>query len=270
MRTAWMLMLLLAVLVPTGAHAQRVTGTATKLDRMALPPEAVFEATVQDVSRADAAATVLGAVRIENPGQVPIRFAIDVDPQKVEAAHTYAVRATITVDGRLRYTTDTHVPVLTRGAGTSVELALKPVPAPRPGPSGTQARPAIPASDSPPLEGTYWKLVRLGDTPVTTLDQRQREASLTLQAEGHRAAFTGGCNRMFSTYTLEGAHLTFGQAGGTLMACPWGMDGDHALSETLSRVHTWTIAANVLELADRDGRVVARFEAAATPADPRL
>ncbi|RIK22149.1 MAG: hypothetical protein DCC53_04625 [Chloroflexi bacterium] len=40
----------------------------------------------------------------------------------------YSVRAQITVDGVLWFTSDTIAPVLTRGAGTDVELVLVRVP----------------------------------------------------------------------------------------------------------------------------------------------
>jgi heat shock protein HslJ len=43
-----------------------VKGTATYRERMALPPGAVLEATLQDVSRADAPAVVIGQVSLEN------------------------------------------------------------------------------------------------------------------------------------------------------------------------------------------------------------
>jgi uncharacterized lipoprotein YbaY len=40
------------------AMAQSIQGTATYRERMALPPSAAFEATVEDVSRADAPADI--------------------------------------------------------------------------------------------------------------------------------------------------------------------------------------------------------------------
>ena len=44
-----------------------LTGTATYRERIALPPGAVFEATLEDVSRADAPAEVLGRTQMESP-----------------------------------------------------------------------------------------------------------------------------------------------------------------------------------------------------------
>ena len=42
--------------------------------------DAVFEATLEDVSKADAKAEVIGQARIEQPGNPPIRFEITYDP----------------------------------------------------------------------------------------------------------------------------------------------------------------------------------------------
>src|SRR3990172_1248087 len=49
-----------ATLTPiTALAASAVTGTASYRERIALPPDAVFEATLEDVSRADAPAEVI-------------------------------------------------------------------------------------------------------------------------------------------------------------------------------------------------------------------
>lgn len=107
------------------SQAEQVTGSATYLQRIALPPNAVFDAHVEDVSRADAQGESIGSVRIIGPGNPPIMFAINIDPQRVDERHRYSVRATITVDGRLLFTTDQAYPVLTQGNGREVELLLR-------------------------------------------------------------------------------------------------------------------------------------------------
>ena len=50
-----------------------VTGTASYRERIALPPGAVFEAVLEDVSLADAPAQELGRTTIEDPGQPAVR-----------------------------------------------------------------------------------------------------------------------------------------------------------------------------------------------------
>jgi copper homeostasis protein (lipoprotein) len=101
-----------------------IQGTAFYRERMALPPEAVFEAVIADISRADAPADVLGRVRLESPGQVPIRFEIPYDPARVDETHLYGVRASITVGGQLWFTTDRFYPVLTGSHSARVDLLL--------------------------------------------------------------------------------------------------------------------------------------------------
>ena len=102
-----------------------VTGTALYRERIALPPTAVFEATLEDISKADAAALVLGQARVAPAGQVPIGFRISYDPTRIDPAHSYAVRARILVEGRLWFaTTEAHL-VLTQGRGDQVELLLR-------------------------------------------------------------------------------------------------------------------------------------------------
>jgi copper homeostasis protein (lipoprotein) len=121
------------VAVPMTVRAETVTGTAAFQQHEALPSTAVFEARVEDISRVGAAAVVVGSARIENPGSPPIAFQIKLDPSKVDARRRYAVRATITVDGKLVLTTDRVYPVLTHGHGREVAVLLRAAGAPRPG-----------------------------------------------------------------------------------------------------------------------------------------
>jgi putative lipoprotein len=57
--------------------------------------------------RPDAPAEVVGSVRIEPAGQVPIRFAIPSDTAKIDEQHAYAVGTRIVAVERLLFTTDT-------------------------------------------------------------------------------------------------------------------------------------------------------------------
>lgn len=106
--------LLVSACTTAGPPALTVSGTATYRERMALPPDAVFEATLEDVSRADAPALVVASTRVTSPA-VPITFAIAVDAAQIGAKRRYAVRGRITLNGQLMFSTDTAYPVF--GAG---------------------------------------------------------------------------------------------------------------------------------------------------------
>ena len=111
-----------------GAAAQeaQVTGTATYLDRALLPPDAVVEVVLEDVSRADAPADILARQALPPRSGPPYRFALPYDAAAIEETHSYNVRARVTEGDRLVMTSDTAVPVITRGAPTTdVEVLMR-------------------------------------------------------------------------------------------------------------------------------------------------
>ena len=76
-----------------------VEGTASFRERIALPPQAIFEATLEDTSLADAPTREMGRVVRAGVTGSPIPFTIAYDPARIEPSHTYTVRARIRVDG---------------------------------------------------------------------------------------------------------------------------------------------------------------------------
>lgn len=229
------------------ASAATITGAATYRERLALPPNAVFEAVVEDISRADAPATVIGSVQYMPAGQVPIRFEIPYRESDVQAGHRYSVRARITEKGRLLYTTTQVHPVLTQGGSGSVDMV-------------PLRRVQAPAKPDRALTNTYWKLTELNGTPTKVLP-KQLEPHLILQSEGGRVAGSGGCNRIMGSYRMEGQSLTFGKMASTMMACPDGMEQERAFLQTLEQARSWQVQADRLELRDTSGAAVARFVA---------
>lgn len=180
-----------------------ISGTATYRERMLLPPGSRLEVGLQDVSLADAPAITLAMQRIDDPGAPPFKFQLEYDPAAIDPSHTYAVRATIRNDGRLMFTTDTVYPVLTRAAGTSVDLLLVRV---------------SEAPASAPLVGTRWSLVAVDGEPVAQTSP-PNDAHLQLLAAGGIAAGNSGCNRFSGSFTSEGSSLAFGPIITTRMAC---------------------------------------------------
>jgi copper homeostasis protein (lipoprotein) len=119
------LVISLACIVSVSASADaQVRGTATFRERVKLPADAVFEASVVDVTRAGEPGSVLGRTRVERPGN-PIRFAIDYDESRVDPRHVYVVRARILVGSRQRFVANHGDLVLTWGNGRRVSLLLQ-------------------------------------------------------------------------------------------------------------------------------------------------
>ena len=164
--TALMLCLSPAAQAQTQPPADYVTvsGNASYLQRIAMPPGAVLTVQVQDVSRADVAATVLAESR-EAFGrrQVPLAYSVLVPRSAINPRMRYSVRATISVDGQTQFATARDYPVLTRRAPNQVNLLLAavpevarpggpsasaPAPAPASTPSYSPASPSVPSSSS--------------------------------------------------------------------------------------------------------------------------
>jgi len=110
---------------PESMAAAHIRGSAAYRERMALPASAVFEAALEDISRTDVPAEMIGHTRIEHPGNPPITFEIAYDPARINPNRSYSVRARITVADQLIFTTTESYPVLTRGNGNQVTLLLQ-------------------------------------------------------------------------------------------------------------------------------------------------
>jgi putative lipoprotein len=246
--------LVIVLLVASTAAAQSVRGTATYLERMALPAGATFEALLEDVSRADAPAEVIGRTQMTPPGNPPIPFEIRYDPTRIQPSRTYHVRARILLGERLIFTTDTAYPVLTRGSADTVSILMRRAagaPITPPGPTG---------GPSMTLQQTYWKATELAGRPVVA-GTVGREAHLVLSAEG-RVTGSDGCNQVAGTYELIGDGLKFSRMIATQMACQNTGNTEPAFHDALNRAARWRIAGDRLELFDEAGALLGRFEAA--------
>jgi copper homeostasis protein (lipoprotein) len=149
-----------------GGGASVVTGVAIYRERIALPPGAVFEATLQDIARAGAPATVIGRVRVADP-MPPIRFSIPYDPADISPRGRYAVRGTIHVDGQLRFTSDTIHPVLRHEGDTEVEILLRAVGG---APRGGAGVDLSAAGEALPAHGLRLPATFRGDLPCADCD----------------------------------------------------------------------------------------------------
>jgi len=109
----------------TMIQTEKIQGSVTYRERIALPPTAQLEIVLADVSLADAPYRKISDLKITPAGQVPIQFTIEYDPNKIDPRYTYAVMARITDGGKLLFINDTSYQVITRGRPNTVEMVLK-------------------------------------------------------------------------------------------------------------------------------------------------
>ncbi|MGG6239528.1 YbaY family lipoprotein [Nodosilinea sp. AN01ver1] len=109
-------------------NSASVTGSVTYLPRIAMPPNAVLEVSLLDVSRADAPAVTLASQSmVFGDRQVPLPFELVYNPDQIDPRLSYAVQARILVDGDLRFINTSRFAVITQGNPTSVEVRVDPV-----------------------------------------------------------------------------------------------------------------------------------------------
>lgn len=112
-----------------GARAT-VSGAAFYRERMLLGPGHILVVELQDVSRADAPATVLGRTESAVSGSGPMDFEVSYDPADVQERRRYVLRATLRdAAGELVFLTTQAYPVLTEDSPSEgIQLLLQRAP----------------------------------------------------------------------------------------------------------------------------------------------
>jgi putative lipoprotein len=114
---------------PQEDMAAAVSGSVTYLQRSALPDNAEITIELVDISITDAPAQVISSITFNSEGrQVPFTFELPYDPAAIRENRTYAVQASITVEGRVLFRNTTAIQVLTNDSPTeNIEIIVDPV-----------------------------------------------------------------------------------------------------------------------------------------------
>lgn len=91
-------------------------GEVFYLQRIALPPTATLNVSLQDVSLADAPAVTLASQAGPVKGNVPLPFHLTYDPAQIKSGHRYAVSARIELNGQLLFINTTQQTVSLDGS----------------------------------------------------------------------------------------------------------------------------------------------------------
>ncbi len=109
----------------TAAAANRITGTLTYGEALDLPPNAIVTVQLIDLTRQATGVSVRGERSAQTNGQQkPIPFEIMYNPATIRTADNFIVRATITVDGKVWFTTTRNYLVLTHGRAKTANVTL--------------------------------------------------------------------------------------------------------------------------------------------------
>ena len=248
-------------LIARAAIAQSIEGTATYREHMALPPGAIFEAALEDASRADAPEKTIARTRFLAPRNPPIIFTLTYDLASVLPQRRFVVRARILLAGTPLFVTDGVTPIMPDGSVTRVTIDLRRV-------SVDQIAPPAPPVVilSPSLAGTTWRLVRFLGSDGTTLTPDDRSRYIIEFSATGRLTTRIDCNGGNGTWTSGGPNqLQFGPLALTRAQCPPESLHDQIVKQW-SDVRSYVVRDGHLFLELMADGGVYQFEPAVTPA----
>ena len=109
------------------------------------------------------------------------------------------------------------------------------------------------------LVDNTWRLVEINGKPLE-MQEGQDVPFVHLASKDNLVRGYGGCNRFTGTFLVKGEIFLFNKRVGTRMACVNGMDLEYEFFRILSATDGYHIAGNILELRNREGKVLAKLE----------
>jgi putative lipoprotein len=109
--------------LPETAHAT-VRGRINYGDGMALPPQAVIDIVLTDISGVGDPAQI-ARIRMSAEEDGPIPFELSVPSARIDQKRTYVLSARISYEGKLLYVNTTQPKVLTQGAPAKIDLRVE-------------------------------------------------------------------------------------------------------------------------------------------------
>lgn len=104
-----------------------VGGTVMYISNVQLPPDAIFEIKLVELTREGTAGQVIAEENYARPVTMPLEFFLRHEPRAINSHRGYGMQAKIVAGGRVLFATPRPVPVLTRGNAKSAELVVEPV-----------------------------------------------------------------------------------------------------------------------------------------------
>jgi putative lipoprotein len=219
------------------------------LDRRMLPPGAVLEVTLEDVSKADAPSDLIVSQSMEPASAPPFAMVLDYDATKIADKHRYSLRATIKVQDQLVMTSTTSIDPFAEGATLPIEIKLDRV-------AHTQT---TDTAHNAAFTDTNWTLMQLGGQDVK-LGAAEKEVFIQFASEGNTAHGFSGCNTFKGGFEIDQGKLSMGPVAATQMMCMDGMDQEHAFLSAMGQFASYSVQGEALTVKNNQGEVVATFE----------
>lgn len=226
--------------VPAAAETIYTEVTVTYRERIALPPDAELELSIQDVSRADAPAKTITFARIPIQ-RVPVTVRLGVDEAQIDERLSYTVRGQIYSGDEVLFRSTTATPVFTRGAGDEVDLLLEA---------------AAPPAQAAGIAGVEWRMSELGGRLYVADDP----PTLVFEENGTFALY-GGCNRFTGKAELGDGTIDFPDvfAGTKRLCAEQRMKLEQDMLSMVAQATGYVRNGSLLTLTNEAGVSIARF-----------
>jgi putative lipoprotein len=242
MRIAAVLWALAFTVSAMPAAAGVLSGDVFYRERVALPPNAVLEISLVDVTRPGGLGELVASTQVRPNRQVPIPFEIRYGDDDVDPRRSYAVRANILADGRLLFVNARPQRVLTLGHPSSVRILMAAVM-------------SVASAGDNGMVGQEWLAEDIGGRGVVD----NVRTAITIGAGGEVTG-SGGCNRLRGVAQTDGSSLTFGTMATTRLMCPPAvMDQEGKFLRALDLTREFRLDGPYLKFLDRDGAALVRF-----------
>jgi putative lipoprotein len=216
-----------------------VSGTVTYLNRSALPPGAVLEVELVDVSRADAMSVRMSSRRYAID-KVPFAFELAYDPELIDERYSYAIQARVSQGEKVLYRTTRHYPALTRNAPAQLDIVLD-----------LMSEPSLRG-----LESSNWQVTEISGRLLVS----DKRPAIRFLADS-RVAIDTGCNKFTGPVTVSETSVVFSdKMAGTLMACVPPYDTlEKDMLAALPQITGWVRSGDQLALTNAAGMTVLRM-----------
>lgn len=115
------------------------------------------------------------------------------------------------------------------------------------------------------LQNRTWIATHIGNTAIQTSPQARNIPSIQFDEATKRVSGADGCNRIMGSYSVNRDTLQLSQMAGTRMACLNNNNIDRDFNDALAKVTHYKTIGKTLQLLDRYGNPVLKFESTVQP-----
>ncbi|MEM7670060.1 MAG: META domain-containing protein [Pseudomonadota bacterium] len=232
-----------ALIVAIGlAGSAKAAGEIAELDGVAtlvedagdLPPDAVLEVDLIDITRKGEKGRVLSRMRFDPDDGAPISFTLHYDSRLIGSRGRYSLAARLIDGTEVLYRSAIITPVLMDGLDPNPEILME------------RVRP-LSAGGSP--VGLKWRVRRIDGVEPFGFTK-----SVLILDEGQRMSGNAGCNKFKGSYKIDGDRVNFGAPAMTRRGCtPPIMDREKGYLRALERTTRYERDGDILYLFDPNG-----------------